>query len=135
MSEVMVKRWQDPEFRKQNLEKMKTRWQDPEHRKKMSDIQRQRYEDPAEREKTSEKFRKLWQDPEHRKKYRNTVERNFRIRMGMTKEQFINVLDYFLNTRGWSFRKTAKIFHVSRETIRRFAKQIEIPQPEQLRFF
>ena len=121
--EGQCRRYKDPAEREKTSERFRKLWRTPEHRQFIIEGQCRRYKDPAEREKTGEASRKSWQNPKRRQKYHTTVERNFRIRMGMTKQQFIEVVDYFTCQRGWSLRRTANIFKVSKETIRRYKKE------------
>lgn len=72
MSEIMLEKWKDPEFRRKNLEAkqaaMKPRTQ--EHKDKIAEKMKEYWADPEYREKTrksqSEGAKARWADPEKR---------------------------------------------------------------------
>ena len=86
----MIKKWKDPEFRKQQSElrsckeylnkqskSTKERWKDPEFRQKVISKNREYWSDPEYKERLSESLKEAWKDPEKRKlwqKNRDTEE-------------------------------------------------------------
>ncbi len=62
------KRWQDPEFKKQQSELIKLIRGSSENRKKSSEIFKLMWKDPEKRKKQSEYLKKKWCDPEWREK-------------------------------------------------------------------
>lgn len=73
MSEVMKKRWEDPETRAKWSQASKDRWENPEYREKMikvlSDSTKKRWQDPEYREARMNDLKQSWINPESREKH------------------------------------------------------------------
>lgn len=94
-SENMKKRWQDPEYKKQVIQKIKENhqcdevrqkiskaskkmWSDPERKKEISQKISEAYQNPEIKEKISKASKKNWQDPEYQEKVSRGLKQVFK---------------------------------------------------------